>query len=269
MLTELSLDDLQRLPLDDMPSLIQVMKHHWSALSSRQDGTGGSVTAGRMNCPTCGGVRPMRISLRYTRMDVADVQAEPEGGLAWQLVPSLLEYTCVQCDSPYTAVVYQGTDGPALAVLPAPHGSLATPHTSESVSFYLDQARKAQTAGAKSAAIAMYRGALECLLFEQGYMTGSLALKVHQLTSGVEPGSAPRWARELDSEFFSIIQELGNGTIHPNDGDIKRQATADGELLTLLDETFRMLLFLVYEVPHERNERLAALRQKAQMLKRG
>ena len=60
-------------------------------------------------------------------------------------------------------------------VLPNRTGGLAMPNTPEGVAFYLDQAAKSHSVGANSAAIAMYRGALEHLLFQQGYKTGMLA----------------------------------------------------------------------------------------------
>jgi len=168
----------------------------------------------------------------------------------------------------FTALVYQGPAGPDLVVLPSQPGGLRTEHTPESVAFYLDQAQRAEAVGARSAAVAMYRGALEHLLFEQGYQQGMLGKKLQQLEDTIQAGTAPRWARELDTDFLAVLKDLGNAAIHPNDGDVAKQATLDRELLAQLKETFVYLLILVYEAPRKRDASLAALKTKAAALKK-
>jgi hypothetical protein len=114
----------------------------------------------------------------------------------------------------------------------------------------------------------MYRGALEHLLFEQGYKTGMLGSKIAKLLEDIQKGTAPKWALELETEFLNVLKALGDGSIHPNDGDVTKQAALDSELLARVNETFQMLLFLVYEAPHKKQDMLAALRTKAQVLKK-
>src|SRR5262249_41130742 len=147
-------------------------------------------------------------------------------------------------------------------------GGLTTPHTPDGVGYYLDQASKAQSSGANSAAIAMFRGALEHLLFEQGYQTGMLSSKLTQLETQIKNGQAPKWAIDLDMEFLDVMKELGNGAIHPNNGDIKKQRELDNDLIERVKETFHMLLFLVYELPHQKQQKLSALKAKATILKK-
>lgn len=185
-----------------------------------------------------------------------------------QLVPSLFSFTCVQCGATFTVVIYQGPDGPSLAVLPSSRGGLTTPNTAPGVAYYLDQAHRAQSVGANSAAVAMFRGALEQLLFEQGYKTGMAGAKIAQLCKDIEAGSAPKWALELETDFLKVLKELGDGSIHPNDGDVTRQAVLDNDLIARVQETFAMLLFLVYEAPKKKGELLSNLRAKAQVLKK-
>jgi hypothetical protein len=180
--------------------------------------------------------------------------------------PLLTTLHCVQCDTIFTTVLYQGPGGPALAVLPSTHGGLTTPHTPAGVGYYLDQAQRAHAVGANSAAVAMFRGALEHLLFEQGFKTGMCGKKLLDLEAAIKAGTAPKWASELDTEFLEVMKQLGDGSIHPNDGDIKRQQVLDSELIAKVGHTFQMLLFLIYEVPLKKADRLAAL--KAAVIKK-
>lgn len=112
-----------------------------------------------------------------------------------------------------------GQGGPELAVLQSCRGGLTTPQTPPAVAYYLDQAQRAQSVSARSAAVAMYRPALEHLLYEQGYKKGMLGTKLTDLEKDIAAGTAPKWAAELDTEFLALLKELGNASIHPNDGE--------------------------------------------------
>jgi hypothetical protein len=138
-------------------------------------------------------------------------------------------------------------------------GGLTTPHTPEGVAYYLDQAFRAQSVAAHSAAVAMYRAALEQLLFEQGFQRGMLREKIAALEKAVEAGTAPRWANDLDAEYLKVMKDLGNIAIHPNDGDIGRQGALDHDLIAHIMATFSELLASVYEEPILRESRLKAL----------
>src|SRR5262249_17021591 len=119
-----------------------------------------------------------------------------------------------------------------------------------------------------SAAVAMYRGALDQLLFDQGFKNGMLGKKLEQLEKAIADGPAPKWAMELDTEYLSALNQLGTGSTHLNDGDIAKQQELENELLLPMREAFQELLFHVYEVPHERQRRLDALKNKAALLKK-
>jgi hypothetical protein len=58
----------------------------------------------------------------------------------------------------------------------------------------------------------------------------------------------------------SPMKKLGDGAIHPNDGDVTAQVVLDGELIARLAHTFQMLLFMIYELPHEKQKRLDGLK---------
>ncbi|MHB1130893.1 MAG: hypothetical protein ACYC4L_00710 [Chloroflexota bacterium] len=256
--------EIDQLPIDELPALTAILERHWPQLAA---GEAGQVVAGTMYCPQCDGVRAMRIVVRYAP-DLLEGRTVVLPGALPSFVPALLGLNCVQCGLPFTLVVYEGPDGPLLAVLPHRQASPATRHTPPVVAFYLDQAQRAESAGASSAAVAMFRLALETLLAEQGYVTGSLAMRLHQLSNGVETNAAPAWALELAPEFHSVLRQLGEAGFAGQSFDAQRQSQADGTLHSLLVETFPVLLFLVYEVPQVKNERLAALRLKSQMLQR-
>jgi hypothetical protein len=160
----------------------------------------------------------------------------------------------------FTSVLYRGPEGPALATLPSTHGGLTTPHTPPGVAYYLDQAQRAHSVGANSATIAMFRGALEHLLFEQGFKTGMCGKKLADLEAEIVAKTAPKWAYELDTEFLQVMKELGDGSIHPNDGKVENQEKLDSSLIAKVKHTFQMLLFLIYEVPLHKQDRLSALR---------
>ncbi len=134
--------------------------------------------------------------------------------------------------------------------------------------YYLDQAYRAQSVGANSGAVAMFRAALDHLLFEQGYKSGMLGQRLAALEADIVAGTAPKWATDLETDYLSAMNKLGAGFIHTNDGDVKKQESLDNELLAAVQETFIALLFLVYEVPHQKGERLKELRAKAQFLKK-
>ncbi len=223
---------------------------------------------GEMYCPKCGDTRRMYVLPISTPLIRKSQKLNMAAPTITQLVPSLFSYVCVQCDTQFTALIYQGPDGPTLAVLPSRRGGLTTPHTPPGVAYYLDQAHKSRSVGANSAAVSMYRGALEHLLFEQGYKTGMLGQKIASLLDAIQKGTAPKWAAELDTDFIEVLKDLGNGSIHPNDGDVTKQAALDNVLLALVNETFQMLLFLVCESPYKKQDMLTTLRTKAQVLKK-
>jgi hypothetical protein len=258
---------------------------------------GGAAWAGGLYCPACGDVRrailealyfpfkgetkglvPRKFTPPLPRSAFPDDQAfaehsrkEMEEEIAHtlnQLVPSVFLLTCGQCETKFTAVIYQGPDGPALLVLPSARGGITTPHTPSAVAYYLDQAHRAKILGAYTAAVAMFRAALEALLQEQGYAARMLGPKLAELEAAIAAKTAPQWAVELDTDFLKVIKDLGNASIHVSDSDIAKQAALDADLVSRVNQTLQMLLYLVYEVPHKKAETLDALKAKAQALKK-
>jgi hypothetical protein len=161
----------------------------------------------------------------------AEIATQKAEDTAEFLGPSLFLMTCVQCRTTCTALVHAGPDGWELAVFSVDRGGLSTPNTPAAVSYYLDQAHRAESVGAMSAAAGMYRSALEILLFEQKYKDGMLGRKINDLLADSD---APPWRDQVDAAYLTALKNIGNGAMHPNDGDIERQRQLDRESLGLL-----------------------------------
>lgn len=200
--------------------------------------------------------------------DSAVPETEPREAQFQLPVPTLFSYTCLQCGTVFAALLYAGPDGPDVVVLANERGGIKTPHTPDGVGYYTDQAGRCIAVGARTAALAMYRSALEQLLFEQGFTQGMLDKKVRDLDTAVQQKKAPAWANDLDTEFLDLLKRLGNGSIHPNGGDIKKQAAIDDELLGVVHEVFADLLDAVYEQTHRKNSALGKLKNASNVLRK-
>jgi hypothetical protein len=222
-------------------------------------------------CPRCGGVRRMHVMDLFWQGAhreglITDPHGDPvrlfEGPDA---LPAVFGLICVQCHSTIIVLVHEGPSGVEVVAVPSTYGGMSTPNTPAPVAYYLDQAQRSQALGALSAAVAMYRAALEQLLYKQGYRRGMLAQKIADLIGDEKP---PRWLEDLDPAFLTVLKDLGNAAIHPNEGDVTKQAALDGALMLQLRALFVELLADVYEQPRLKSTRLAALQAAAETFKR-
>ena len=88
------------------------------------------------------------------------------------------------------------------------------------------------------------------------------------IIKSIDSKKAKKWAMNLDTELLTYLKNIGDGAIHPNDGDITKQSELDNELLVQIQKAFRVLLYLVYEVPHEKQARMGMFQAKAQEFKK-
>jgi hypothetical protein len=225
-------------------------------------------TEGDLYCPKCGGPRRMRVLVRWPVREASPIPVAQNSvnlvdtstdAIAEQLTPMAFTLVCVQCSTIFTALLFRGPEKFEIAVFPSVRGGLSTPHTGAGVAYYLDQAQRSESAGAFSAAMGMYRSALEHLLFEQGYTMKMLGPKITALETALAAGSAPRWARDLDPQFLKVLNRLANAALHPGDGDVSRQEALDSALIQSVKVTFAELLLLVYEREHATRDRLQEL----------
>jgi hypothetical protein len=161
--------------------------------------------------------------------------------------PAVFHFKCLQCGSSSYGMLFLFGNIPQFVLVPEHWGGTATPHAPAAVKHYLTEAAKCAGIGARSAAASMYRAALEMLLYEQGLQTGMLNSKITALEGLIKAGTAPAWALKLDPAYLHLLKKIGNGSMHPNGGDITKQAAIDDELLKIIEGFFAGLLDIVYE----------------------
>lgn len=122
--------------------------------------------------PKCGGRRRARLDFEGSipvdgLREALEKPGDPIGLLLEAIAPALFTVSCLQCDTKYTAVIYRRNDHPSLVILPSTGRGLATSYTPAGAAYYLDQAARSHSVGANSAAIAMFRSAVEWILEEE------------------------------------------------------------------------------------------------------
>jgi hypothetical protein len=160
-----------------------------------------------------------------------------------------LQLRCLECETEAVALIYPGSAGEAFAVFWPVASGIATPNTPKTVAYYLDQAARCESVNANSAAVAMYRAAVDHIMYEQGFKDGMLGKRIEELEIRIADGTAPSWAKELGTDDIHILSKLGSGAIHTNTGDIAEQAHLDDELLAMVRFTIIELLEAIYEAP--------------------
>jgi hypothetical protein len=110
----------------------------------------------------------------------------------------------------------------------------------------------------------MFRSALEWLLLDQGFNQKELGPKLRALDAAIVAGTTPKWIGNLEPEFLDVIRKLGNTATHTNAGDLTKQDQIDAELYRSVETTFMELMEVIYEKPHQRQERLADLKRPLQ-----
>lgn len=243
--------------LEDFADEIRVLE--WSMSGNQPP----PVSESNLYCERCRGPRRMQVQYLYRPVSEPLIFGDPGAGLT----PSCFKLRCVQCKAVSIAVIFEGPSGPTLAILRSTRGGMSSEHTPTAISYYLDQAARAQSVGALSAAIVMYRSALEHLLFEQGYKNGMCGKQLEALFKDKENGKAPAWASQLHDDDLTVLNKLGNGAVHANGGDVSKQQAIDAELYAAVTVTFEALLEAVYERPRREAERRAKLTAAAAKLR--
>lgn len=183
-----------------------------------------------------------------------------------KVYPLIYELTCLQCKSKAYLVIYRNENKFKSAILYEKTGGCSSKNAPNGVKYYLNQAYQSRIMGAASASMSMYRAAMEFLLFDQRYINGMLGKKIEKLEKDISDGTAPKWAIEIDMDYIKIIKEIGNSSIHPNDGDIEKQKEIDERLLNIVDIIFSELLDKIYEQPIRSKNNLEVLNNKIKRL---
>lgn len=257
--------------LDELPRFRNYLLTNRVHLFSRDSYFGIGVTGprhedDRVHCPTCGDRRRVNIRMLYP-VRPTPPEGDAANSLAW-LLPALFEWTCTTCDGKILVLLYDGPNGHTLMTIPSSYGAMATPRTPQSVAYYLDQAHRCKCVSAFSAAVAMFRTALDHLLFEQGFRENTLAEKIHAMRTELRDGNLAIWAHDVDAKFLEVAQYLGERSALPVDAEFAEKATLDERSCLLIQATFAYLLFVTYELPHQRESALASLHANAAALRR-
>jgi hypothetical protein len=134
-----------------------------------------SVAVRGIHCPKCGDIR---------RVDLSVLTYRGDNSLRLTLGnPVLLELKCCDCHTIAHALLHDGPSGEDVVIVWPTTAGLRTPHTPKAVAYYLDQAARAESVSARSAATAMYRAAVEQLLHEQGVHHGHARRENHSAGS--------------------------------------------------------------------------------------
>lgn len=217
-------------------------------------------------CTICGANRKHNVKLLNTNKDL-NIE-DPEHRFKFGSVPVVHIATCLQCETKTNLILYYGPNNLELAILRSAYGGSSTNNTPQEVKYYLDQAYRARMVSALSAAMSMYRSALEWILFDQGYKNGMLGAKIKKIEEDIKNNVAPKWANEMPMELLSAIKNIGNGAMHTNDGDIRKQEEIDKNVIEIVDVVFAELLDVIYEQPIRRQQNVEKLKVIANTFKK-
>ena len=181
--------------------------------------------------------------------------------------PSLLRYICGACESIYFPLLFFGAKGLTLLIASQVGTGIQCEVAPAGVNYYLDQAAKCESTGALSAAVGMYRVALECFLYDQGFKKGMIGKKLQALERRARRADAADWMRNLDSEMMKVLNRLGNAAMH-YDGDIAAQAILDKDTLIAVRDTFAWILGAAYEEPLKRKAAAAKIQAALTAMKK-
>lgn len=213
-------------------------------------------------CPKCGERRKCSVEIAGYPCTIIKNEDKKE----FQKLPIVYRAKCFQCDKEAILVLYEGPEKTELAVLRNTYGGGVTENTPEEVKYYIDQASRSRMMGALSASMAMYRSALEWILYEQGYVEGMLGKKIDKMEEDIKNGEGPNWIKILSTEMITAIKNIGNSSMHTNNGEISKQKVISKELLEVIDIVFAELLDIIYEAPKKRESALKKLKDAENIL---
>lgn len=227
-------------------------------------------------CPHCGDERRMKIELKHfddDRNPYRYLMGAPHGtiypnnlnsierkkSVDISKFPIILKCTCLQCNSQVITLIYLDANQKLkYAFLYDTYTGAITPNTPDEIKYYLTEAFKCRAIGAYSATVAMYRSALEWLMYLNDYKDGMLGKKLNNFFKDIDNKKAPEWAYSIPKNILEVIKKLGNESIHTNNGNLSIQDKMDIDLIHKIDLAFKYILELAYEQP----QRLLALSEQ-------
>lgn len=208
---------------------------------------------GKMYCNKCGDYRTMDIFGLYIPKDTR------QHGAYYIPLPSFFKINCRECDQKFHVILYKTDQSDSnVCVLPYSTAFIATPHTPIEVRFYLEQAFKSQIGGAYTAALPMYREALEEILSQHGYKgtddTKTCGGKLSKLQKDIISGTVPAEFKDIENGIMLILKKLGDWGVHADIGKVSDKRRIDADLCQKVSAVFTFLLEKVYEQPAKQAE---------------
>lgn len=267
-------DTLNSLPdLNDFSSIVEI--------SSKLQTTLGSMY-GKLSCPYC--ARPSKFIVSQTAdsktrsfVSQASKPIIPLGSNVptipnaktlsstaidtSYLTGSLYQLSCTTCTGKGHLLVHVIAGQQASLIFFYKGSSIASKHSPDSVRYFLEQASSCNQIKAYSATLAMYRAALDAVLFDQGFKKGMVGEKIGVLEKQIQNKSAPHWAGNINLDFLRVIKDLANSSLHISKDDLTEEKKISAVDISLVEKAFAKLLYEVYERQAEENAELAALQQ--------
>lgn len=250
---------MRRIFLDDLDGLMEILLYFSQFLKNDFD----LESIGFMYCATCREECRMHINISHFEKTVLHKQLVLEKDDAQLLESSddaaFLTYACVNCLSLYWAFIHPATGQKhnlALHVFPQEQPMLSTKNTPEDVAYFLEQAYLAQLVSAHSAAMGMYRSALD------KFLAGGdkLEKRIEDLKELVNSGKAPKWAKTLsNNNVLTLLKEIGDTHMHAN--DLSKLESLDSAKLHRVQALMSYLVKQKYEREPEREASLTKVRR--------
>ncbi len=255
--------------LDELPNINSLEE-----VSKKMDEVQQFRTFGRLWCPYCDResrfeIIPVKVTINESydgRPRAKSIQNGYDG--RWENLSdkqnrfqgSLFIYKCTTCEKVGRGLVQEINGRFVLLNFFSKNSSVASRNCPESVRYYLEQAASCYSVKAYSATLAMFRTALDAVLYEAGYKDGMVGQKINKLESDIRETKAPKWATDLNIEFMKILKNLGNSSLHISKDDISAEKSITDSDIKQCELALSRLLYFVYEKDASEQDHLTALR---------
>lgn len=165
----------------------------------------------------------------------------------------IYKHTCAQCENEIFLIKHPVDGQSSLTFVYNAEIQYDWSCVPDGINYYMAQAFKSRSVGANSAAMAMYRSALEWLLFSLGFKEKDLNIRIDKFGKS-------EYSEKIGTEFMDILRLLGNNAVHVNDGDLSLQKSFDDDLLNSTEELLNELINQIFIGPEEHKKRVEKMK---------
>lgn len=159
---------------------------------------------------------------------------------------------CCHCENYSNVLIYKENSKPSISVIHEKYDISSSNDIPYNITYYINEALKCKNVNAYSASVAMYRTALDNLLYDNGYTQNKLASKISQLEEDKASGKDDSWLYFINEESLDTLRQLGNYSVHPNNGNINiQEAFYDEKFIHSINKMFKIILDCIYIKPKE------------------